>query len=65
MGDTIPVMNSINAPVELCEQVRARFLQFLNNFVVADGHEDAQPSQSNNHSQGAGAQAAIAACAGE
>lgn len=55
MGDAIPVMNSINAPLELCEQVRGRFLQFLNNYVVADGQDDAQPSQSITHSQGSGA----------
>jgi hypothetical protein len=48
-------MNSINAPLELCEQVRGRFLQFLNNYVVADGQDDAQPSQSITHSQGSGA----------
>lgn len=53
----LPVMNGINAPVELCEQVKERFLQFLNGFVLTDSL-DAEPSQSNTHSQGSGGQSA-------
>lgn len=53
----LPVMNGINAPVELCEQVKERFLQFLNGFVLTDSL-DAEPSQSNTHSQGSGRQRA-------
>ncbi|KAL4448853.1 hypothetical protein ABPG77_007570 [Micractinium sp. CCAP 211/92] len=52
----LPVMNGINAPVELCEQVKERFLQFLNGFVLTDSL-DAEPSQSNTHSQGSAGRA--------
>jgi hypothetical protein len=52
--EAIPVMNSINAPLELCEQVRERFLHFLNSFIYADGQEDGQPSQSVAASQNSG-----------
>ena len=54
MEDAIPVMNSINAPLELCEQVKERFHQFLNGFVISESLE-AEPSQSITHSQGSGA----------
>lgn len=49
----LPLMNTVNAPLELCEQVKDRFLQFLNNYVVTDSL-DAEPSQSITHSQGSG-----------
>ena len=54
MEDAIPVMNSINAPLELCEQVKERFQQFLNGFMISESLE-AEPSQSITHSQGSGA----------
>ena len=54
MEDAIPVMNSINAPLELCEQVKERFQQFLHGFVISESLE-AEPSQSITHSQGSGA----------
>jgi hypothetical protein len=60
MEDAIPVMNSINAPLELCEQVKERFQQFLNGFVISESLE-AEPSQSITHSQGSGAVAALMA----
>lgn len=47
-------MNALNAPAELCEAVKERFLAFLNGFVVTD-QADAEPSQSITHSQGSGA----------
>lgn len=47
------VMNPTHAPVELCEQVKERFLRFLNGFVLVESQE-AEPSQSNTHSQGSG-----------
>ena len=47
------MMNVMNAPLELCEQVKERFLQFLNGFVLSDSL-DAEPSQSITHSQGSG-----------
>jgi hypothetical protein len=53
MGDAIPVMNMINAPVELCQQAQERFLQFLNNFLLTE-YDGELPSQSNTHSQGSG-----------
>ena len=53
MEEAIPVMNVMNAPLELCEQVKERFLQFLNGFVLSDSL-DAEPSQSITHSQGSG-----------
>ncbi len=52
--DELPVMNALNAPAELCEAVKERFLAFLNGFVVTD-QTDAEPSQSITHSQGSGA----------
>lgn len=53
VAEGLPVMNTLNAPVELCEQVKERFLQFLNGFVLTDNQE-AEPSQSITHSQGSG-----------
>lgn len=53
-------MNALNAPAELCEAVKERFLAFLNGFVVTD-LADAEPSQSITHSQGSGAGAGGAA----
>ena len=55
-------MNALNAPAELCEAVKERFLAFLNGFVVTD-QADAEPSQSITHSQGSGAGAGGAAAA--
>ena len=52
--DELPVMNALNAPAELCEAVKERFLAFLNGFVVTD-QTDAELSQSITHSQGSGA----------
>lgn len=49
----LPIMNAINAPIELCQTIEARFRDFLNGFVIADDLE-AQPSQSLTHSQGSG-----------
>lgn len=63
MEEALPVMNSMNAPLELCEQVKERFLQFLNGFVITD-NLDAEPSQSMTHSQGSGARESGGRCWG-
>lgn len=54
MEGDLPIANSLNAPLELCEQVKDRFQQFLNNFVIIESL-DGEPSQSITHSQGSGA----------
>lgn len=48
--EALPTMNPLNAPVEVCEQAKERFLQFLNEFQVSDNSEP-EPSQL---SQGSG-----------
>jgi len=50
------VLNAMNAPAELCEQVKERFLQFLNDFVLSESL-DAEPSIT--HSQGSGAESRV------
>lgn len=54
MEDAIPLMNSINAPLELCEQAQQRFLQFLNSYTISE-HDGEHPSQSGSHSLRSGA----------
>lgn len=58
MEDALPVYNSVNAPLELCEQVKERFLQFLNGYVISDSLDDG-PSQSITHSQGSGEEGGV------
>ena len=48
-SQALPVMNSLNAPAELCEAVKARFLQFLNDYVAA---ESAEPEASQGSAGG-------------
>ncbi|KFM28495.1 Maternal DNA replication licensing factor mcm6 [Auxenochlorella protothecoides] len=39
LGDALPIMNTMNAPVELCERIKERFLNFLNDFILQDRGE--------------------------
>ena len=63
MEDALPLYNSVNAPLELCEQVRERFLAFLNGFVISEP-ADGEPSASGTLSQGSGARGRAGAGAG-
>ena len=49
--EALPVMNPLNAPVEVCEEAKARFTAFLNEYTAVDA---AEPEQS-QASQGSGA----------
>lgn len=50
--EPLPVMNPLNAPIEVCEAAKERFQQFLNEYQAAESAE-AEPSQS-QASQGSG-----------
>jgi hypothetical protein len=49
-GEQGATMNPLNAPRELCQQVKEQFVRFLNDFVL---HDSGEPEAS-QASQGSG-----------